>query len=140
MMIDQEILQGFCEETEQLLNELSEISDEFEDSNDTTLLEKFGQVIDRIMGAAYTLELSEIGHFCELGKKIGYKSSQIDDTKLIALTGPILCDTTEILRSMIDGLKNQESYPDKEAINAFATRLEWFLDKFQDVKRATTNS
>ncbi|HLT22612.1 MAG TPA: hypothetical protein VKZ84_04185, partial [Bacteriovoracaceae bacterium] len=69
-MLDNEILKGFLVETQNLLNELTTISDQFEETNDLSLLEQFGQIIDRIMGTAYTLELQEIGRFCELGKKI----------------------------------------------------------------------
>lgn len=139
-MIDTEILQGFCEETQTLLDQLTEITDEFEETNDVKLLENFGQVIDRIMGAAYTLELQEIGRFCELGKKIGYKASQATDQKLIELAGPILADTTEILQAMVSGLIKKEAIPAQEALNAFRDRLRWFLEKFQDIERATTDS
>lgn len=139
-MIDSEILQGFCDETRTLLEQLTKITDEFEETNDLNLLENFGQIIDRVMGAAYTLDLQEIGRFCELGKKIGYKASQTTDKKLIELAGPILADTTEILQAMVSGLINKELVPSQEALNAFRDRLRWFLEKFQDIERATTGS
>lgn len=139
-MVDTEILHGFYEETQALLKELIDISEEFEETSRVELLENFGQIIDRIMGAAYTLELVEIGRFCELGKKIGYKASQASDQKLVELAGPILADTTEILQSMINGLTDKESHPSNEMLNAFRDRLKWFLEKFQDIERATTDS
>jgi len=139
-MLDNEILKGFLVETQNLLNELTTISDQFEETNDLSLLEQFGQIIDRIMGTAYTLELQEIGRFCELGKKISYKASQATDKKLIELAGPILADTTEILEEMVLGLVDKERHPGKEALDAFAARLRWFLEKFQDIERATTSS
>lgn len=140
MMLDNEILNGFLEETRTLLNQLIEISDQFEETNNPALLENFGQIIDRIMGTAYTLELQEIGRFCELGKKISYKASQATDKKLIELAGPILADAAEILQGMIEGLVKKERHPGKATLEAFGTRLRWFLEKFQDIERATTSS
>ncbi|MFA5583914.1 MAG: hypothetical protein WDA09_06835 [Bacteriovoracaceae bacterium] len=139
-MLDDEILKGFLGETQKLIDELTNISDQFEETSNLPLLEQFGQIIDRIMGTAYTLELQEIGRFCELGKKISYKASQATDKKLIELTGPILADTTEILEAMVIGLVEKSRHPSKETLDAFATRLRWFLEKFQDIERATTSS
>lgn len=139
-MIDAEILKGFFDETQELIGELTNIVEEFEENCNPELLEKFGQTIDRIMGAAYTLDLQEIGRFCELGKKIGYKASQATDKKLIELAGPILADTTEILDAMMKGLLKKEYHPSQEVLNAFKERLKWFLEKFQDIERATTGS
>lgn len=137
MIIDQEILQGFCNETQALLDELFSLTEE---ETAPEQLERYGQVIDRIMGAAYTLELNEIGRFCELGKKIGYKASQSNDDKLITLCGPILADTAEILKAMVDGLQAPDLNPPRETLEVFGTRLKWFLDKFQDIKRESTGS
>lgn len=139
--MDKEIIKGFCEETDTLLKELIRITEVFEDTQKPELLGEFGQVIDRIMGAAYTLELEEIGRFCELGKKIGYKASQTTDPKLLQLAGPILADTAEILSTMIKDLNNVQ--PEGNArvqLEAFKSRLKWFLEKFQNISRDTTES
>lgn len=139
--MDKELIRGFCEETDSLINELIQITQVFEDTKDSTLLEEFGQVIDRIMGAAYTLELDEIGRFCELGKKIGYKASQSKNPKLMELAGPILADAAEILNAMIKDLLNEKSEnPHRQQLEAFKSRLKWFLEKFQDIQRDTTES
>ncbi|HLT22608.1 MAG TPA: hypothetical protein VKZ84_04160, partial [Bacteriovoracaceae bacterium] len=60
--------------------------------------------------------------------------------KLIELAGPILADTSEILEAMVLGLVDKERHPGIEALDAFAARLRWFLEKFQDIERATTSS
>lgn len=139
--MDKEIIKGFCEETDTLLKELIRITEVFEDTQKPELLGEFGQVIDRIMGAAYTLELEEIGRFCELGKKIGYKASQATDPKLLQLTGPILADTAEILSTMIKDLNNVQPEGNARAqLEAFKSRLKWFLEKFQNINRDTTDS
>lgn len=139
--MDKELIKGFCEETDTLLKDLIRITEIFEDTQKPELLEEFGQVIDRIMGAAYTLELEEIGRFCELGKKIGYKASQTTDSKLLKLAGPILADTTEILSTMIKDLNRKEQESNARVqLEAFKSRLKWFLEKFQDINRDTTES
>lgn len=139
--MDKEIIKGFCEETDILLKELIRITEVFEDTQKPELLGEFGQVIDRIMGAAYTLELDEIGRFCELGKKIGYKASQTTDPKLLQLAGPILADTAEILSTMIKDLNNVQSEGNARVqLEAFKSRLKWFLEKFQNINRDTTES
>lgn len=138
--MDSEILESFCAETHSLLEHLIKITNEFEETNDVRLLEDFGQIMDRIMGAAYTLNLQEIGRFCELGKKIGYKASQTTDKNLVRLAGPILADGAEILLAMVQGLIKKEALPESETLKAFRDRLKWFLDKFQDIDRETTNN
>ncbi len=134
-----EIILDFCEEAELLFDQLEsslEITEENPANNKE--LEKFGQIIDRIMGAAKSIGATEIATFCELGKIIGYKSSQIRDTTLIEIVVAILFDSLHMLRKMITALREGNGRS-MENLNtkAFTTRLNWLSAKFKDIDRAS---
>lgn len=134
-----EIVIDFCNEANDLFAQL-EASLEILESNPlaTNELEKFGQVIDRIMGAAKSIGASEIATFCELGKVIGYKSSQIYDVPLIEVVVAILFDSLHMLRKMTQALlAGNEKCMDKLNTKAFATRLTWLSEKFKAIERAS---
>lgn len=134
-----EIIIDFCNEAESLFDQLDSSLEVLEETpSNTHELEKFGQIIDRIMGAAKSIGASEIATFCELGKVIGYKSSQVNDIPLIEVVVAILFDTVHLLRKMITALKEGN---DKSMANlntkAFVTRLNWLSAKFKDIERSS---
>lgn len=134
-----EIVEDFCEEANLLFDLLeASLSSLEENPSNTHELEKFGQVIDRIMGAAKSIGATEIASFCELGKVIGYKSSQIKDIPLIEIVVAILFDSLDMLRKMNQSLKDGNSTSmNKLNTKAFATRLHWLSEKFKDIERAS---
>ncbi len=134
-----EIVAGFCEETESLLDELEAILMEIEQNpSNSKDLEKFGQVIDRIMGASKSIGAEEIAIFCELGKVIGYKSSQIKEIPLIEVVVAVLFDSLDFLKKMNHDLKaGSEKSMGKINTKAFTSRLRWLSDKFKDIDRAS---
>ena len=134
-----EIVIDFCIEAEELFDQLELSLESLEDNPENAKeLEKFGQVIDRIMGAAKSIGASEIALFCELGKVIGYKSSQVKELPLIEVVVAILFDSLHMLRKMVTALKEGS---DRSMTNlntkAFATRLTWLSEKFKDIDRAS---
>lgn len=134
-----EIVTDFCIEAEGLFDQLEQSLESLEENpSNTKELEKFGQIIDRIMGAAKSIGASEIALFCELGKVIGYKSSQVKEIPLIEVVVAILFDSLHMLRKMVTALKEGN---DKSMANlntkAFATRLTWLSAKFKDIDRAS---
>lgn len=134
-----EIVDSFCEETDSLFVSLetSLILMEENPSN-TKELEKFGQIIDRIMGAAKSIGATEIATFCELGKVIGYKSSQIKDIPLIEVVVAILFDSLDMLKKMNESLRaGNDKSMNKLNTKAFVTRLNWLSEKFKDIDRAS---
>ena len=134
-----EIIIDFCDEAEGLFDQL-ERSLELTEENPavTKELEKFGQVIDRIMGAAKSIGANEIATFCELGKVIGYKSSQIKDIPLIEVVVAILFDSLHMLRKMVTALREgNDRSMGKLNTKAFVTRLNWLSAKFKDIDRAS---
>lgn len=135
----QEIIDGFCQESLDLFDELEEILEVLEDNpSNRSHLEKFGQIIDRVMGAAKSIQADEIATFCELGKVIGYKSSQTSEIALLEVVVAVLFDSLELLRKMVEGLqKNGNAILKDLNTKAFVTRLHWLSDKFKDIERAS---
>ncbi len=134
-----EIVIDFCDESLALFDELDSCLEVLEDDPTVTdELEKFGQIIDRIMGAAKSVGADDIATFSELGKTIGYKSSQIKDRALLEVVVAILFDSVEILRKMINKIKTGEDHGLKTInTDAFATRLRWLADKFKNIERSS---
>ncbi|MBP9680356.1 MAG: Hpt domain-containing protein [Bacteriovorax sp.] len=134
-----EIIQDFCDEANSLFDQLeASLTLMEEDPSNTKELEKFGQIIDRIMGAAKSIGATEIATFCELGKVIGYKSSQIKDLPLIEVVVAVLFDSLHMLRQMNKSLLNgNETSMNNLNTNAFVTRLNWLSAKFKDIERAS---
>lgn len=136
-----EIVVDFCNESLELLDEMEECLDNFEDDpSDTSQLEKFGQVVDRIMGAAKSVGANEVANFSELGKIIGYKSSQVNDQALLGVTNAILFDTVDILREMVKNILDQKTKFLKDInTEAFGSRLRWLSEKFKNIERASVS-
>jgi chemotaxis protein histidine kinase CheA len=133
-----ELVEIFCDESDGLIKELNEILDQYEEEFNPIHLEKFGQIIDRMMGAAQSLGAMEIGKFCEMGKMIGYKASQAKDKQLLELASPILLDAVEMVTSMLAQLrKGERTTKENLPIDAFSSRLKWYLEKFSDIERAS---
>ncbi|EQC50305.1 Hpt domain protein [Bacteriovorax sp. BSW11_IV] len=134
-----EIVIDFCDESIELFNQLEEGLEILEeDPTRSEELEKFGQLIDRVMGAAKSIGADEIATFCELGKVIGYKSSQSTDTALLEVVIAILFDSVELLRKMVNQIKTGNEQGLKSLnTQAFGTRLSWLSEKFKDIERAS---
>jgi len=134
-----EIIDDFCDESASLFDQLEKSLNALEENpSNTKELENFGQVIDRIMGAAKSIGATEIATFCELGKVIGYKSSQIKDIPLIEVVVAILYDSVDMLRKMNLSLKaGNNTSMNKLNTKAFVTRLNWLSEKFKDIERAS---
>lgn len=134
-----EIVADFCNESEGLFDQLEATLEELEnDLQNTVQLEMFGQIIDRIMGAAKSIGADEIANFCELGKLIGYKSSQTKDLALLNIVVAVLFDTVDLLRKMIEQVRTGNGSALKSlSTDAFSTRLRWLSDKFKHIDRAS---
>ncbi len=135
-----EIVEDFCSESETIYNQLEELLDNYEDEADPKILEEFGQVIDRVMGAAKSVDADQTGMYCELGKTISYKASQSMDKALLDIVVAVLFDTVEILQSMNKSIAS-EKIEKVSGINleAFGTRLRWLADKFKDIQRSSVS-
>lgn len=135
----EEVFVGFQEESKGFFDECESLLEDFEDdTSQLAKLEKFGQVIDRVMGAAKSLELNMMGTYCELGKTISYKASQSTDTALLEIVSAVLFDTMDILQSLNNNvLKLKAEKVEGINLEKFATRLHWLAEKFSSIERAS---
>jgi chemotaxis protein histidine kinase CheA len=132
-----EIVVEFCDESETLLEQCRSNLEDFEDEpSQRPLLEKYGQIIDRMMGAASTLGLDELASLCKMGKIIGYKSSQCDQQALNEVACGVLFDLTDLLEILVTNLKEKKSEHDFD-IKSFSSRLQWLAEKFKHIERAS---
>jgi len=104
--IDKEFLEMFVDESELILLDLKKYLASFKEPEDVHYFEKYGQQIDRLMGAAYTLSLNFIGDLAKMGKEIGYKSTQLNDPKKIIVIHSLLGQLHRALESLIRSLRN----------------------------------
>ena len=136
-----EVVDEFVKESLTYLEQLEEILYTLEENPKLKQeFEQFGQIIDRIMGAAKSLGATEIGTFCELGKIIGYKSGQSNDTPLKEVTVAILFDAIDLLKKMFMILQEGKDSSLKALnTNAFASRLKWLSDKYKNIDRSSVS-
>lgn len=134
-----EIVIGFCDESDELIEQLESLLEEVEDDlSKKENLEKFGQIIDRIMGASKSIGANEIATLSELGKTIGYKASQVSDETLLEIVVAILFDSLVIMKKLLKELRlgNSKNFSQLNT-QAFVTRLQWLSEKFKDIERSS---
>ena len=131
------MIQILIDDSSELITDLEKLAEQMIQSGDPKpeQFEKFGQMIDRIMGAATTLGLPVIGDISNMGKSLGYKLSQSDNPKLLNIAAPILLDLALTLKGQLDYLgENGNEPPADEALNE---RLEWLDSKLVGITRAS---
>jgi chemotaxis protein histidine kinase CheA len=134
-----EIIQEFCQETNSIIDELVPILETLEaDPGNFKSLEVFGQKVDRIMGAAKSLELNKMGIVTEFCKTISYKTAQSKNLDLIKVVVAFLFDAVEIIKEMIASLEKGET----EEINpvflkTVISRLEFISSKLVSIQRSS---
>lgn len=102
-------------------------------------LETFAQRIDRIMGAADTLNMLEpdhpglkrIGAIARLCKSTGYRAAAAKKAELVPLFAAFWADTIEVLEKLIDaaGDEARSAALAGSASKSLITRLTWLSDK-----------
>ncbi len=134
----QEVIDGFCEESLDIIDELETILDELEDAPSSKLFESFGQKIDRIMGAARTLQLDEFGALTELGKTLGYKASQVSNPEAGEVITAILFDLVEVSKKYIHKIEKRELIALKSlGLERITKRAVVVSEKFNDITRTS---
>ena len=136
-----EILKDFVQEAETEVNTAVETLEILEDEGQDfeTHLSSVAASIDRIMGAAQTLSLDEIGFMTKLAKEISYKSIQLKDGKLFPIVVAVLLDTMEYLETMMSELltSGQKLNVQNLSNDTFKKRLRWLADKFKEVEHGS---
>lgn len=146
-----ELTKEFKQETEELVKQLIDILEEAEKKPyKLKLLEQYGQIVDRIMGGAKSLAVSEtdhkieidkIGNYAELCKLIGYKASQVENnTQLVDICIAFLLDATERIQLFSSQLLDKGSVDVKSELSeTFLDRLKWLETKFDENLRGSLN-
>lgn len=138
--LDDDILSGFVEESNAILEELHEIVEKLEDYEEgdefpRQNLEDFSQRIDRIMGAAKTLlmmapdhaGLDRIGKISNLCKSLGYAAAQNENPKTIPIFAAFWADSLEVVEDLTGAIRDKAK-TEKIASDFSQTiqgRLEW---------------
>jgi len=136
----EEVIIDFCGESSAIYDQIEAMLEEYEDEPSPDKLEKFGQTIDRVMGAAKSIDAHQSGLYCELGKTISYKASQCEDKQLLDIVVAVLFDTVDILKSMNKNIIiEKEEKVDGVNLEAFESRLQWLAQKFKNIKRSSVS-
>lgn len=112
--IDSELLESFLDESSEVLVHLKSILGDFSEPHHAELFEKFGQQVDRIMGASFTLSLNEVGNLARLGKELGYKSSQVTEIGKLLTVHSLLSQSLKALENILKGLKKGQRHNPEE--------------------------
>lgn len=131
--IDHELLNAFLEESFMVLEGLKILMENFKSPTDNLCFEQFGQQVDRIMGAAYTLSLGDLGDLAKLGKELGYKSSQVKEIgKLLAIQS-LLSQLIKSIEVILNGYKKNQK-PVLEEISLLLNRLTVASNQLGDLR------
>lgn len=138
--MDQELLDSFIEESDGLLSQLETIINKLEEEHKeypSQLILDFSQIVDRMMGGAQTLEMSEgehiglkaIGSISAICKKIGYHGATVNRFEFVPLLVAFWSDTVEVLDELLKNLKDSER--SRVIVERSSTllqkRLEWLM-------------
>jgi hypothetical protein len=134
-LVDELILE-FIQDSELLIRDLKDNLTSFNEINSETNFEEYGQKVDRIMGAAFTLSLYEIAELCRLSKELSYKSISVKEKgKLIVIHG-LLSQAFKLLALSLILLKKEISLP-KEEVDALLQKMRLASTKLGELQTTT---
>lgn len=131
--IDQEFISTFLQESSEVLANLKLFVNSFTTLEDKHVFEQYGQQVDRIMGAAFTLSLSEIGELAKMGKELGYKASQVDDINKLLAVQSILSQLNKALETIFMHIKKKKR-PDYTDYDLLLHKLKSASEKLGDYR------
>lgn len=147
--LDIEIVNDFQTESRGLIKEMMVTLETCEgDYSQVLRLENYGQIVDRIMGGAFSLVaqmetpnllMKQVGDYAAICKAVGYKASQINDNEeFYDVCVAFLLDATEVLRDLVDAISGQPSAELKDFVTkTFIERLKWLSERFGQGYRAS---
>ena|SRR3989344_568343 len=131
--IDHELLTSFLEESFEVLEGLKDLMENFNGHADISCFEQFGQQVDRIMGAAYTLSLGDLGDLAKLGKELGYKSSQVKEIGKLLAVQSLLSQLIKSIEVILNGYKKNQK-PVSEEVSLLLNRLTGASNQLGDLR------
>lgn len=148
--MDKEIVREFVSESKQIVTECLNLLESIEGNfSQVTLLETYGNNIDRIMGGAKTLglDLSEenvlsmISDYAAVCKNVGYKAAQIKGNEaFFNVCVGLLIDGSEMLSRLLDKAEMPLVEVRKTIPVEFIERVRWALQQFSSDVRSTVAS
>jgi hypothetical protein len=103
--IEKEFLDSFLSESFEVLTSLKDLLSNFSTEDDSHLFETFGQNVDRIMEAAFTLSLNELGELSRTGKELGYKAGQVKEMPKLLSIQSLLSQLVKSLEEILIKMK-----------------------------------
>ncbi len=136
-----DLMSEFKSESSDLVNQMTALLEQCEEgAAGPDSMEKFGQLADRIMGAARQLErisagvhsdLTTAAELTQLCKLLGYKSAQLDAKgALWPVAVGVMLDATEELRRLLNGVDMSRPSVASAVENAIIDRLQWLNQQF----------
>lgn len=148
--MDIEIIREFVSESKQIVSECLNLLESIEGNySQVSLLETYGNNIDRIMGGAKTLglDLSEesvlsmISDYAAVCKNVGYKAAQIKNNEaFFNVCVGLLIDGSEMLSRLLDKAELPLADVKKTIPEEFIGRVRWALQQFSSDVRSTVAS
>ena len=145
--MDVEIIRDFVSESKNIVTEGLTLLESIEGNfSQVSLLETYGNSLDRIMGGAKTLSLDQseenvlsiISDYAAVCKNVGYKAAQIKDNEAFYdICVGFLIDASEMLIRILDQAELPLIEVKKSISDEFITRLKWVLSQFGDNVRST---
>lgn len=146
-----ELTQEFKQESLSLVEDVLNLLEEAEGNfTQKPALETCGQLVDRIMGGAKTLSMTDpeniffrqVGDFAELCKSVSYKGSQIaENEQLYNVVVALLLDAVEVMQELLGPESTSADASVKKLISeTFLDRLKWVSQQFDKSLRGTLKS
>lgn len=139
MSLDQELLNDFFIETNQLIEEVLEQLEEIEsDFSQVAKLKECGNKVDRIMGGAKSLAtmadpnhgINIIADYTSLCKIVSYRASENKtNEKLYDITVALLLDAIEALKVILPQVNKPTSELKKLISQNFIDRVRWISEQ-----------
>ncbi len=131
-LIDNTVLNEFCDESENILKEMEKIIEGIEDEEIAfDQLPKFSDLVNGIMGTSSVLGLDGISTFCQLTKYISETVMLYSQQDLRDIVVGVLGDATSFLLTLLEDVREgDESNLKNIGKEGLVKRLQWLSDKF----------
>ena len=151
-MLADDLLGDFIKESREIIREMGIILENVENKKTPgRSLEKYGQLVDRIMGGALSLAhnmagpsetVSKVADYAAVCKAVGYKAAQIvNNESFLTICVALLMDVTDVMGEFLDLLEGRQNFEIKEVVSkTMIERLRWVSNQFAKDVRDTIDA
>jgi hypothetical protein len=148
-MIGDEFVADFVKESRELVEEMIGILELAEEGlSQVRSLEKYGQLVDRIMGGAKSLAVNmtegaemvnKVADYAAVCKAVGYKASQIrENESFFTICVALLLDVTDGMAELLNYIEKKKNVDLKDVVSdTLVERLKWASAQFSKDYRET---